>query len=263
VYLRDRVAGTTKLVTTDPEHGYGDRGEISGNGRYVVYYSVGDILRWDRLTEKTVVLPWGPSLGHDNGYSGVSSDGRLVGIQGTNYDQTTSVSLIDVQKATVTGIHLPVTLAHPTWGFSIGGMSPDGRFLALLVGRVGDVYRGQDVYVYNVQTRQARLAVSVSRQQMISNKSLSVSPDGRRVAFATAAQLVPSDTDHVSDLYEWSSSGGIRRVSAPVTAAGPRARSFAPSYSADGSRLAFTSAAGDLVGHDSNGETDVFLTSTR
>jgi Tol biopolymer transport system component len=88
-----------------------------------------------------------------------------------------------------------------------------------------------------------------------------LSADGRWVAFETGADdLVPGDTNDSTDIFVHDRvTGAIVRVS--VSSAGVEAdnRSGNPSLSADGRFVVFESNADNLIAHDTNRVTDVFL----
>jgi len=88
--------------------------------------------------------------------------------------------------------------------------------------------------------------------------SPSISADARYVAFQSlAANLVADDTKNVADIF-------VRDLVANVTERvcdliQGNNYSYGPSISADGNFVAFTSAATNLVPHDTNGHLDVFV----
>jgi len=89
-----------------------------------------------------------------------------------------------------------------------------------------------------------------------------ISADGRYVVFSSSASnLVPGDTNNVSDIFVADlSTGTIERVS--VASDGTEANagsSFAASISADGRYVAYYSSASNLVAGDTNGADDVFV----
>lgn len=90
----------------------------------------------------------------------------------------------------------------------------------------------------------------------------SISADGRRVAFASAASnFAAADTDRGSDIYVWDRQTRqleLVSVRADGLASGNGA-SEAPALSADGRWIAFASEARDLVANDRNGQKDVFV----
>jgi len=95
----------------------------------------------------------------------------------------------------------------------------------------------------------------------VSSFGLSTSADGRYVAFASmATNLTPADTDNVVDVFVKDLTTGEVQV-ASRTAAGVKgdAISTRPSISADGRRVAFTSAADNLSPDDTDGYFDVYV----
>jgi Tol biopolymer transport system component len=89
----------------------------------------------------------------------------------------------------------------------------------------------------------------------------SISADGRYVAFHSyASNLVGNDTNKQEDIFVHDrQSGETTRVSVGTGGGQGNGFSFAPSISADGRYVAFASTASNLVGHDANHVTDVFV----
>ncbi|MCE9595850.1 MAG: hypothetical protein K8S98_16805 [Planctomycetes bacterium] len=87
------------------------------------------------------------------------------------------------------------------------------------------------------------------------------SSDARIVAFASfAANLVPSDTNGVSDVFVHDRQTGVTtRVSVDGSGTEANGASYAPSISADGRYVAFESFASNLVAGDANGARDIFV----
>ena len=88
-----------------------------------------------------------------------------------------------------------------------------------------------------------------------------MSADGRFVAFVSSAgNLVPGDTNHVSDVFVHDCvTGRTTRVSVGRGGRQGNGASASAAISADGRFVAFTSAASNLVGHDTNVTSDVFV----
>jgi Tol biopolymer transport system component len=94
------------------------------------------------------------------------------------------------------------------------------------------------------------------------SEDVALSADGRYVAFAsTASNLVPGDTNGVSDVFVrdgWT--GLVERVSVSTAGVQADAESLAPHISADGRFVAFASEANNLVaGFTTGAARDVFL----
>jgi len=91
-----------------------------------------------------------------------------------------------------------------------------------------------------------------------------ISGDGRYVAFVSSAtNLVSGDTNNASDVFLHDRvARTTTRVSVGTTGVQGNLSSTNPSLSRDGSRIAFQSAAGNLIGGaDTNSLTDVFVAS--
>jgi hypothetical protein len=88
----------------------------------------------------------------------------------------------------------------------------------------------------------------------------SASSDGTRVAFESdASNLVGGDTNGTTDVFVRAAPGFTQRVSTSALLAEADAGSEAPSISADGAYVAFTSRAGNLRTPDTNPAADVFV----
>ena len=87
----------------------------------------------------------------------------------------------------------------------------------------------------------------------------SISGDGRFVAFTSAApDLVPHDTNKLADVFVWDRlSGAIRRIT------NGDGWSHEADISANGRWVTFMSEANNLVAHDTNDHTDVFVWDAR
>jgi Tol biopolymer transport system component len=87
------------------------------------------------------------------------------------------------------------------------------------------------------------------------------SADGTQVLFSSgASNLVAGGTNGTTDLFVKDlATGAVTLVSA--TAAGGRANSASSGgvFSADGTRVLFTSSASNLVARDTNGQEDLFV----
>jgi Tol biopolymer transport system component len=141
-------------------------------------------------------------------------------------------------------------------------ISADGRFVAFssratnLVS--GDTNGMRDVFVRDRQTGQtSRVSVATNGGQANSDSGASaISADGRYIAFVSSARnLVPEDIYQGSEIF-------VRdRLTGQTTRVGRETAGNmnAPAISADGRFVAFHSFA-PLVGPDSNGAKDVFVT---
>ena len=146
-------------------------------------------------------------------------------------------------------------------------ISADGRFVAFSSSATnlvaGDSNEVNDVFV---RDRQANTTTRVSIGLAGANAnggsdSPSISGDGRRVAFTSAAtNLVDGDTNNQRDAFVFDRQTGVTtRASLSFTGEQPILDSFTPELSADGRFLAFTSFASNLVTFDDNEGSDVFV----
>jgi len=93
------------------------------------------------------------------------------------------------------------------------------------------------------------------------SRDLSISADGRYVAFASyASNLVSGDTNGTPDVFIHDrQDGGTTRVSVASDGTQGNWDSWYSSISADGRYVAFYSGASNLVSGDTNGTDDVFV----
>lgn len=128
----------------------------------------------------------------------------------------------------------------------------------------GDSNALDDVFVHDRQTG-ATTRVSVGPAAAEANGGCaapSISADGRIVAFhSTASNLVATDSNGSRDVFVHDrQTGGTSLVSLDTAGVQGNASSSRASISADGRFIAFESSADNLVAGDSNGVTDVFVT---
>ncbi|CAN5512520.1 PD40 domain-containing protein [soil metagenome] len=149
-------------------------------------------------------------------------------------------------------------------------VSANGRFVLFtsyahdLV--AGDTNRRSDAFLRDLATgRTERVSVSSAERQAnratTSELGLSVSDDGRYVAFSSAAtNLVAHDTNGNVDVFVRDRRAGTtRRVSLTDGDRQGGLGGSRPALSAGGRYVAFSSFSGNLVKHDTNGHQDVFV----
>jgi Tol biopolymer transport system component len=144
-------------------------------------------------------------------------------------------------------------------------ISADGRFVAFYSTASNivpmDTNGGADVFVHDRLTGVTQI-VSVASDGTHGNSTSqdpSISADGRFVAFwSYAGNLVPGDTNSQADVFVHDrQTGETRRVS--VTSAQGQSCGDHPSISADGRYVAFQSICTNLVPHDANYWSDIFV----
>jgi Tol biopolymer transport system component len=231
VYLRDRAAGTTSLVSVDPTGAqFSVRSEeptISSDGGTAAWVSGGQVY--------VRTLPNGPVQLVSKASDGTPGD---------------------------FGSHEPA-------------LSADGNLVAFWSNAnnlvPGDAKFTGDVFVYNRTTgameleSAAGLSGTAPGSQVGQDSNLpSISGGGRYVVFQSQAPFVTGDTNGKYDIYVRDrQTGTLTLVShAPDGTAG-NDNSFegngGPVISKDGTTIAFASNASNLVGGDTNNDTDVFV----
>lgn len=138
---------------------------------------------------------------------------------------------------------------------SSGVASADGRYVAFASGSdnlvPGDTNGAEDIFVRDRQTgRTERLTTGDPAQQQPGGSDMpSISWDGRYVAFASGrSDLVPGDTNNAADIFvvdRWT--GTTTRATVGADGAEADSASTRPVLSADGSKVGFTSRAGNLL----------------
>jgi Tol biopolymer transport system component len=232
IFLRDRTAGTTTLVSRPTAGGQANGGSgipaISSDGRFVAFRSVAtnldpadgdpkpDIYRHDRVTGETVLVS-----------------------------------------------HRLVPGTHPDGAF-MSSISQDGRFVAFdcwddnLV--PGDLNGTIDIYVRDMQTGVMEL-ISVGNQGELGDSfsdAPSISWDGRYVGFASSASnWFPGNAQKRPHVYVRDRVLGTTTLVSysPSGTYGPVGRGFGPSISGDGSRMAFMYWGADIQPSIFNGHT--------
>jgi Tol biopolymer transport system component len=236
VFVRDRLLGTTTLVSVSLQGSVGSSAsfspEISNDGRLVLFRSyAGNLVPNDTngaidvfvrdlqtgVTERVDVSSTGAQADLDAGgtdRAGISDDGRWVvfSSRATNLvhgaqNPVSRVYLRDRTLGTTTCLSLDQSGAPANAPSTEPTISADGRFVAftsLASLGAGDINGRTDVYVWNAQSGTLTQA-SVSNtgtQPTFESGSPSISADGRVVAFASLeATLVIGDTNGVSDVF--------------------------------------------------------------
>ena len=231
---------------------------------------------WAQLTEIESVAPGGTPANGVSELPAVSPDGRYVAFSSdaTNLVVGDGNARRDVfvrDRATGTIELVSVSLAggpgNNTSGSGLVAISADGRYVAFdsfatnLVS--GDSNAHRDVFVRD-RTNGTTELVSVSSAAVQGNGDSdfpAISADGRYVAFESrASNLVAGDNNAVIDVFVRDRVSGTTEF-VSVSGAGVLGddESGAPSISADGRYVTFTSAAHFLVAGDANGNWDAFV----
>lgn len=235
VFVRDRTLGTTRRVSVSSAgvqaNGGSDDPVISGDGRFVAFSSVASNL-----------------VGGDtNGVKDIFVHDRTIG----------TTRRVSVNSS---GMEANGASGSPS-------VSADGRFVAFLSSATnlvgGDTNSDTDIFVRSRATgTTGRVSVSVDEDQGNGSSSdPTISADGRVVAFSSqASNLVDGDTNGARDVFvRIRKVGTTTRVSVSSVGAQGNASSGGADLSAGGRFVVFSSSATNLIGSDTNGQTDVFL----
>jgi Tol biopolymer transport system component len=221
VVLRDRQLGITELVSVDAtgtQARTGSRPAVSADGRYVTFESgASDLV-----------------AGDDNGTHDVFVRDRVNGI----------TERVSVDSA---GTQANCYSNWPT-------ISADGRYVVFLSCATnlapGDTNRSDDVFVHDRHTRLTE-RVSVDSSGLEGHGWTlfpSISADGRYVAFASEAALVPDDTNGRWDIFLRDRQTRVtERISVDSAGAQTQGDCFQPTISTDGRFVAFFSNATNMT----------------
>lgn len=291
VFVRLRSLNVTQRVSLASGGGQGNGASvlpaISGDGRLIVFQSAAnnlvpndtndstDIFVHDRISGITErVCDVQPNLG--SSAAAISRDGTVVAFASgatnlVNGDTNAKIDIFVCELGTGRVQRVSVTSNGDQGnGDSIlPALSADGRFVgfkSIATNLVeGDFNNVVDVFVHD---RVTGVTERVSVNQNGGNASdfsfpPSLSSDGRFVAFGSAAtNLIPNDSNHVSDVFVRDRQIGVTVV-VDVNDRGELSNGGTPdappAISGDGKRVAFTSFATNLVPEDHDTTGDVYL----
>jgi Tol biopolymer transport system component len=204
--------------------------------------------------------------------TGISSDGRYVAFttEGALVAADTN-SLADIYRFDTSSreVVLVSVTAGGNGGNAASGepsISEDGESIAFASAAtdLGTVANGNvQIYVRNIPLATTSASINPANPTEPGNADSaapSLSGDGFTVAYSSeVSNFDVGDTNGVSDIYTYAVlSGMLTRRSLGLSGALPDGPSIEPSINYDGTVVAFTSLASNLVSGDSNGEADVF-----
>jgi Tol biopolymer transport system component len=268
---------------------------ISADGRFVAFTSLADDLvpgdtngcidvfvrdRTLRTTQRVSLSSTGEQgSGHSSSLGlSISADGRFVAFESAAdnlvpYDINGSVDVFvrDCLLGETECVSVSSAGEQGNWLSGWVDMSADGRYVVFQSWANNldplDTNGGYDVFLHDRLFHTTEL-VSIARGGSRSGNSHSgypsVTPDGRFVAFSSAASdLVQGDRNSRQDAFLRDRlTGTTELLSVSSTGAQGNANSgefWRISVSDDGQLVAFTSSASNLVPDDDNGEPDIFV----
>jgi hypothetical protein len=292
-FVHDRGTGSTTLFSLDSSGNVGNdhsqASSISDNGLFACFQSVAnnlvkndknnqqDVFLRDFSTGLTERISVDSAGVEGNGISQggvVSSDGRYVVFDSTSTNLVAGdtnaaqdVFLRDRQSGSTVRVSVDSSGKQAKQSSALATISADGRYVAFFSWATnlvpGDTNGHKDVFVRDVALgTTVRVSVDSSGGEGDLDSEFSViSLDGRFVAFESeATNLVAGDTNGTNDVFLHDMvTGATTRLS--VDSSGREANGYCnvPSISADGSRVSFSGSADNLVAHDTNGLSDVFV----
>lgn len=236
IVLRDMATGTLRLVSAGPggtpADSYSDTPAISADGRLVGFTSdaanlvaadanvEADVFVYDQRTRELELASVGPGGVQANGISeapAFSTDGSIVAffsnaanlVPGDSNGEV-DIFVRDLRAGTTRRVSVgPGRVQADAQSFGQPAISATGRFVAFESDATnlvpGDTNEGKDVFVHDLEKGvTSRANVGPGGVQAASGRSFDVdiSADGRNVAFVSeAANLVPSDTNDVADVF--------------------------------------------------------------
>ena len=296
VYVKNIQSGELKVVDTAANGALTNSTsyypDISADGRYIAFHSGGSDLvaganGWnifvkDMQTGQVKLASASSSGVQGNGLdedASISDNGQFVVFRGTSNNlvanDTNNVAdtfVKDMNSGVIvrvsTGAGGEQANGESDYRATISG---NGRYVAFeskannLV--AGDTNGISDVFVKDLQTR-GIVRVNTTADGMQANAqgyAPVLSADGRYVAFYShASNLVAGDTNGVSDVFlKDLQTGQMTRISTTIDGSQGNNNSGDPVLSADGSMIAFSSSANNLVVDDTNNREDVFVKNLR
>lgn len=213
----------------------------------------------------------------------ISGDGRYVAFSSLAADLVSGdangvadVFVFDRLTAQTVRVSVSSSGAEGNGAASAPSLSGDGRYVAFASAAsnlvTGDANGVSDVFVHDLVSRTTSRIEGSQGEGNGASTEPAVSADGRYLAFASAAaNLDSADTNGVTDvflhdrdtdadaIFDEPSETWTFRISVSSSGAQANGASSEPAISATGARVAFASAASNLVTGDANGAADIFL----
>ncbi|HVW31228.1 MAG TPA: hypothetical protein VHL53_01705 [Acidimicrobiia bacterium] len=260
VFLRDRQTNRTTRVSETSGSAESRNPSISANGKFVAFESTGSFGTAVTNTRSILnVFRWSnPAAGGDGSYTMVSTQPPAA--NGRNPNRTPGGK--PSYEPSVANDGSVAFLSDSTGLTGFDGDDPPGAkpnytdvYVALPSGTVVKASMSNSTYT---------AADGSTHQSPATGNSYhpSISADGTKVAFASDATNLPTtgaDQNPDTDVFVRDIPGNATRLVDQPPSGVPGGPSTAPAINADGSAVAFVSAAPNLVQGDTNGAPDVFL----
>ncbi|MHB1351015.1 MAG: TolB family protein [Desulfobulbaceae bacterium] len=299
IFVRDRIAGSTERINVSSEeiqaNNYSYSPSISGDGRYVAFYSyaanlavgdvdgVGDIFIRDRTSGTTELISIATdelTKGNNSSYDpSVSGDGRYVAFSSdaTNLvagDSNLSTDIF-VRDRTAGTTELASVSSEEVQGNSSSRdprISLDGRYIVFVSEAdnlvTDDTNIASDVFVRDLQAGTTeRVSIGDGEEEGDTTNTWGygggISSDGRYVVFSSdSTNLVANDTNSLSDIFRRDRTAG-ETVRVNLSSTGAQTTDGfsygSPAISGNGMVMAFVNGSTTLVPNDTNSADDVFV----
>ena len=297
IFVRDLQTGATTRVSVDSNGTQGSAGSnspsISADGRYVAFTSsasnlvpgdtngTSDVFVRDLLNGSTTRVSVDSNETQGVGIAenpSISADGRYIAFTSSasnlapgDFYGFRDVFIRDVLNGTTTRVSANTNGTEGNANSDYPSISADGRYVVFLSFAndlvSGDTNGNPDVFVRDILSGTTSL-VSMSSNGTQGNdwpdngpRTLSISEDGRYVAFGSnATNLVSDDSNGQQDIFVRDlQTGTTTRVSVDSNGTQADRSSNRSTISADGRFVVFVSSANNLVSGDTNGISDVFV----
>lgn len=298
IYVKDTSTGSIELISRTasgtPGSGVNYPGDITPDGRYVVFHSQADdlaapgspaffdVYRFDRFTGTMLRISLGNfATGSGSTAAALTDDGTKVLFLSTAPDLVpgdtngvADVFLHDVNTATTTRVNVSPTGVEDTAACESASFSADGRYVAFECWGEWvpqDQNPSRDVYRKDLQTG-ALSIVNVNPSGLATAPAgyALISADGQSVAFqSNASDLVFPDINGFADVFVRRLASGTTFLvssSSSPTIWGTNAASIPEAISTNGRFVAFQSTATNLSLADlnafSHSQVDLFVRDT-
>lgn len=293
IFVKDLTTRVITLVSTDGTDAQGNSSSygpvFSPDGTKVAFYSLAsnlvpndtngaiDIFVKDLLSGETIRIATNAAgaQGNDYSYQAVfSPDGTKVAfysyasnLVAGDTNNNADIFIKDLNSGAVTLVSTDAAAIQGNSSSYTPVFSPDGTKLAFTSVATnlvpGDTNGIVDVFVKDLTTGLVTLVTADATGVQADSYSYSpqFSPDGTKVAFYSyASNLVPGDTNGATDVFMKDlTTGAVTRLSTDAAGAQGNGFSDSPVFSPDGSKVAFSSGAPNLVSGDTNNISDIFV----
>lgn len=293
VFVRDRVLGTTELVSRTPLSASGNGASrepsVSDDGRYVAFSSVAsdlvandasgtsDVFLFDRTTgvvTRVSELPSGASASGPSSLAHVSGDGRFVAFSSAASDLVlndtngaTDAFVRELATGAISRVSVATGGAEAQGDSHVAGISDDGSVVAFLTAAGNlwphDANTTLDVYFHDRTTGVTELASrtasgAASTTGLVLHAALS--GDGSTVVFQSSSVDFAPITPFTSQVFAFErASGSVSLVSKNFLGNCASLPSGRPTISDDARYVAFDSSAKNLVNLDLGPGGDVYV----